>query len=230
MNGATRIRAISFDGDMTLWDFQKVMRHSLAIVLGELRRRVPGEATAGLTVDEMIRIRDAVAAELGGKVINLEEIRFQAFRRTIEFVGRADDALATGLNALYMKHRFEDIELYPDVIPALDSLRDYLVSGRQELATGSGSSHVFLSKWGRGLSRQAFWQIIKRYAQQADIRSHVSPHTLRHAFATHLLNHGADLRTLQMLLGHADLSTTQIYTHVATARLQEIHRQHHPRG
>lgn len=113
---------------------------------------------------------------------------------------------------------------------ALDSLRDYLVDGRQQLAGETASSDVFLSKRGRGMSRQAFWQIIKRYARLADIRNQVSPHTLRHAFATHLLNHGADLRTLQMLLGHADLSTTQIYTHVATARLQELHRKHHPRG
>ena len=80
------------------------------------------------------------------------------------------------------------------------------------------------------MSRQAFWQMIKKYALQIGIKSNVSPHTLRHAFATHLLNHGADLRTLQMLLGHADLSTTQIYTHVATMRLQEIHKKHHPRG
>jgi len=121
---------------MTLWDFQKVMRHSLAIVLGELRRRLPGEAAAGLTVDKMIQMRDGVAAQLRGKVINLEEIRFQAFRRTVEFVGRADDALATELNALYMKHRFEDIELYPDVIPALDSLREDFPIGL--LSNGNG--------------------------------------------------------------------------------------------
>jgi integrase/recombinase XerD len=80
------------------------------------------------------------------------------------------------------------------------------------------------------MSRQAFWQLVKRHASLTGIKTKVSPHTLRHAFATHLLNHGADLRTLQMLLGHADLSTTQIYTHVATARLQEIHKKHHPRG
>ena len=108
---------------MTLWDFEKVMRHSLSLALAELRRRVPGQSSSDLTIDKMIEIRNSVAAELKGKIVNLEEIRFHAFKRTVEFVGDADDALAGDLNTLYLKHRFEDIELYPDVIPTMDFLR-----------------------------------------------------------------------------------------------------------
>src|SRR5512138_1025242 len=102
---------------MTLWDFQKVMRHSLAITLDELRRRVPGKATADLTIDGMIEVRNTVAAELKGAPISLEDIRLRAFRRTLELVNCPDDTLAAELNALYLKHRFEDIEIYSDVIP-----------------------------------------------------------------------------------------------------------------
>jgi integrase/recombinase XerD len=113
---------------------------------------------------------------------------------------------------------------------AVDWLERYLTGARGELLGDAGSSAVFPGRAGRALTRQAFWYAIKRYAGQAGIHSHLSPHTLRHAFATHLLNHGADLRVVQMLLGHSDLSTTQIYTHVARERLNQLHRRHHPRG
>lgn len=107
----------------------------------------------------------------------------------------------------------------------------YLAGGRGELLAGHGQAPaLFVTRRGAGMTRQAFWALIRRYAQTAGIHKHLSPHTLRHAFATHLLNHGADLRVVQMLLGHSDLSTTQIYTHVARARLKDLHAQHHPRG
>ena len=121
--------------------------------------------------------------------------------------------------------------LVPFGAEAGDWLRRYLQEARPVLLEGKTCQEVFVGRHtGSGLTRQAFWSIIKRYAQLADIKVPLSPHTLRHAFATHLLNHGADLRVVQLLLGHADISTTQIYTHVARERLKSIHAQHHPRG
>ncbi len=113
---------------------------------------------------------------------------------------------------------------------AIDWIEQYLNSARPELLRKQITDAVFLSSRGMAMSRQAFWQIIKKYASLIGLKSDLSPHTLRHAFATHLINHGADLRTTQMLLGHSDLSTTQIYTHVAKQRLKSLHARHHPRG
>jgi integrase/recombinase XerD len=113
---------------------------------------------------------------------------------------------------------------------ALLWLQRYLAEARPDLVAKKANDWLFPSLRGQQMTRQTFWHRIKLYATRADIRSPLSPHTLRHAFATHLLNHGADLRVVQMLLGHADLTTTQIYTHVAQQRLQDLHSQHHPRG
>jgi integrase/recombinase XerD len=113
---------------------------------------------------------------------------------------------------------------------ALGWLHRYLAGARTELLKGIPSDVLFPSRRGTQMTRQTFWYRIKIYAQRAEIKKHLSPHTLRHAFATHLLNHGADLRVVQMLLGHSDLSTTQIYTHIAQQRMQELHEKHHPRG
>ena len=114
---------------------------------------------------------------------------------------------------------------------AIDWLRDYLEQARPALLQGRLSDHLFVTRDGSGMSRQMFWRIIKRHAMHAGIPTEkISPHTVRHAFATHLINHGADLRVVQMLLGHADISTTQIYTHVARERLKQLHQLHHPRS
>ena len=113
---------------------------------------------------------------------------------------------------------------------ALDWLARYLRHARPELLGMKASEVLFPSQRGRGMTRQTFWHRLKHWASVAGIEQALSPHTLRHAFATHLLNHGADLRVVQLLLGHSDLSTTQIYTHVAKARLQELHAEHHPRA
>ena len=113
---------------------------------------------------------------------------------------------------------------------ALSWLQRYFSVGRPELIGTADCSRVFITARKKGMTRQAFWYAIKRYAQLASIDQHVSPHTLRHSFATHLLNHGADLRVVQLLLGHSDLSTTQIYTHIAREGLKALHSKHHPRG
>jgi integrase/recombinase XerD len=113
---------------------------------------------------------------------------------------------------------------------ALTWIRRYMDDARAEILAGRRTDALFITSRGASMTRQAFWYLIRRYAALAGIRSGISPHTLRHAFATHLLNHGADLRVVQMLLGHADISTTQIYTHVARERLKQLHAKHHPRG
>lgn len=113
---------------------------------------------------------------------------------------------------------------------SLEHLRQYLSAARGNLLGDKQSTAVFITRRGKAMTRQAFWRNLRRYALIAGLNIDLSPHTLRHAFATHLLNHGADLRSVQMLLGHSSLSTTQIYTHVAAERLKSLHRQHHPRG
>ena len=113
---------------------------------------------------------------------------------------------------------------------AQDKLKRYLEESRHSLVKGKGGDELFVNRFGGKMTRQGFWKIIKRYALLADIKKNISPHTLRHSFATHLLERGADLRSVQQMLGHADISTTQIYTHVVRERLKEIYDKHHPRA
>lgn len=136
--------------------------------------------------------------------------------------------LRQGVVRLFGKGNKE--RLVPMGEEALSILEIYFKQARPELLTQGLNDVVFPSQRGQKMTRQTFWHRIKHYAQVAGIRSALSPHTLRHAFATHLLNHGADLRVVQLLLGHSDLSTTQIYTHIAKQRLHALHKEHHPRG
>lgn len=159
------------------------------------------------------------------------ELMYACGLRVSELVGLRFDQIHLGHGVIRMTGKGGRERLVPIGDDALDALHAYIEQARAELMARQGvSGYVFVTARGGPMTRQAFWYIVKRYAEVIGIRRPLSPHTLRHAFATHLLNHGADLRAVQMLLGHSDLSTTQIYTHVARARLQEIHSQHHPRG
>ncbi|GAK55981.1 tyrosine recombinase XerD subunit [Candidatus Vecturithrix granuli] len=113
---------------------------------------------------------------------------------------------------------------------AVHYITQYLNGARDELIAARYTDYLFVNRFGKAMSRQACWKIIKKYLKQADLSQNISPHTLRHSFATHLLEHGADLRSLQMMLGHSDIATTQIYTHVSTRRLKDVYDQYHPRA
>lgn len=158
------------------------------------------------------------------------ELLYASGLRVSELVGLklGEVSLTQGVVRVFGKGGKE--RLVPMGEECLEWLESYLADSRPALLAGRRDEAVFVTRRGAAMTRQAFWYLIKRYAQQAGIASTLSPHTLRHAFATHLLNHGADLRVLQMLLGHSDLSTTQIYTHVARERLKSLHAEHHPRG
>ena len=136
------------------------------------------------------------------------------------------------LNAGYLltTGKGEKERLVPVGLAARSALEEYLAHARSALARNRDNHYLFLSRLGDRMTRQAFWNIIKKRAFEAGIRANISPHTLRHSFATHLLENGADLRSVQMMLGHADLSTTQIYTHITRERLKRLHQELHPRG
>jgi integrase/recombinase XerD len=158
------------------------------------------------------------------------EVLYASGLRVSELVGLrlADLNLAGGILRVLGKGNKE--RLVPMGDAAVESLRIYLADGRPKLERRRVSPHLFLGRHGRGLTRQMFWQLLKRYVRAAGITKPVTPHTLRHSFATHLLERGADLRSVQMMLGHADIGTTQIYTHLTRAHLKAIYDKHHPRA
>ncbi|MBA1148967.1 site-specific tyrosine recombinase XerD [Ectothiorhodospiraceae bacterium WFHF3C12] len=158
------------------------------------------------------------------------EVLYATGLRVSELVGLQLDEVNGRQGVVRVQGKGGKERLVPVGDEALDWLQQYLRLGRPALLGRRQSPHVFVTGRGGAMTRQAFWYRIKHHAAQAGIRKPLSPHTLRHSFATHLLNHGADLRVVQLLLGHSDLSTTQIYTHVARQRLQALHAEHHPRG
>jgi len=169
-------------------------------------------------------------SELGRRDRAMLELLYATGLRVTELVGLrlVEVSLADGLVRVTGKGQKERV--VPVGEEARLWLERYCGQSRPGLLKGRSADALFVTRRGGPMTRQMFWKLIRRYALQADIRAPLSPHGLRHAFATHLLNHGADLRVVQMLLGHADISTTQIYTHVARERLQALHARHHPRG
>lgn len=185
-----------------------------------------------LTEDEVVRLLQApdVTTPLGQRDRTMLEVLYATGLRVSELVGLevARVSLSQGVVRVIGKGGKE--RLVPLGEEALDWITRYQASSRPELLQGRVCNALFVTRRGDAMTRQAFWYLIKRHALNVGIHKPLSPHVMRHAFASHLLNHGADLRVLQMLLGHSDLSTTQIYTHVARERLKEMHATHHPRG
>lgn len=167
---------------------------------------------------------------LGLRDRTMLEVLYASGLRVSELVGLKQEQLNMRQGLVRCIGKGNKERLVPLGEVALDWLQQYLYESRPGLLNGKVTDDLFPTRRGKAMTRQAFWYIIKRYAKQAQIEKSLSPHTLRHAFATHLINHGADLRVVQLLLGHSDLSTTQIYTHVAKQRLKQLHGQHHPRG
>ncbi len=192
------------------------------------RMRLPGTLTeaqveallAAPDTDEPLGLRDRAMLEL----------LYASGLRVSELVTLKSVHVGLSENVLRITGKGSKGRLVPFGVEASDWLTRYLGQARAQILGGQVSDALFVTGRGDAMSRQMFWKLVKKYALHAGITQHLSPHTLRHAFATHLLNHGADLRVVQMLLGHADISTTQVYTHVARERLRQLHEKHHPRG
>lgn len=183
-------------------------------------------------VDNLLAAPDSSTA-LGLRDKAMLEVLYACGLRVSELITLSLEQVNLNSGWLQITGKGHKTRLVPLGEYAAEELADYLTYGRGDLIAHLKSGNcqaVFLTAQGGYMTRQNFWYLIKKYAKIASIDKDLSPHTLRHAFATHLLNHGADLRSVQLLLGHSDLSTTQIYTHVATSRLQKLHAEHHPRG
>jgi integrase/recombinase XerD len=171
-----------------------------------------------------------VAKALGLRDRAMLELMYASGLRVSELVTLKSVHVSLGEGVLRVMGKGSKERLVPFGAEAADWLQRYLSQARAAILGAHASDALFVTARGTGMTRQMFWKLIKQHALKAGVRGALSPHTLRHAFATHLLNHGADLRAVQMLLGHADISTTTIYTHVARERLRQLHAQHHPRA
>jgi len=200
-----------------------------ALIESPKRGRSLPHSLAEADIEALLDAPD-LSAPLGQRDRAMLELMYASGLRVSEIISLQIDQLSIRRGLVRLIGKGNKERLVPFGEEALQWLDNYMGAARDELLKGLRCDAVFVTLRGASMTRQAFWYLIKRYALQAGIKGNLSPHTLRHSFATHLLNHGADLRVVQMLLGHSDLSTTQIYTHVAQERLKQLHQQHHPRG
>jgi integrase/recombinase XerD len=193
-----------------------------------LGRSLPKSITEA-SVEQLLNAPDTEQT-LGLRDRAMLEIMYATGLRVSELVRLLGVQVNLRQGALRVTGKGNKERLVPMGEEAMQWLQRYVKSARPALLGNASSQFLFVTRHGEPMTRQMFWHLIKRYARLAGIDQALSPHTLRHAFATHLLNHGADLRVVQLLLGHSNISTTQIYTHIARARLKELHARHHPRG
>ena len=201
---------------------------TLKLLAAKQALRVPKTLSEG-QVETLLGAPD-VATPLGLRDRTMLELMYASGLRVSELVTLKTVNLGLTEGALRVTGKGAKERLVPFGEEAHVWLERYLSSGRAAVLAGQSSEALFVTARGGPITRQMFWKLIKAHALKAGVTVPLSPHTLRHAFATHLLNHGADLRAVQMLLGHADISTTTIYTHVARERLKQLHAAHHPRG
>jgi len=201
---------------------------TLKLLSANQRRALPKTLTEA-QVEALLGAPD-LETPLGLRDRTMIELMYASGLRVSELVGLKSVHLGLNEGVLRVTGKGAKERLVPFGAVAHDWLRRYLAEARPLILNGQVSDALFVTARGGPMTRQMFWTLIKKHARTAGIQVALSPHTLRHAFATHLLNHGADLRVVQLLLGHADISTTTIYTHVARERLRQLHAQHHPRG
>ena len=211
-----------------LRDNRLLVDPTLKLLSAKQPQRLP-KSLSEAQVEALLQAPD-VETPLGLRDRAMLELLYASGLRVSELVDLPMLSLNLREGVLRVTGKGDKERLVPFGEEAGDWLQRYLAQARSELLGPHNSPSVFVTQRGSAMSRVMFWMLIKKYALLADIQVPISPHTLRHAFATHLLNHGADLRAVQMLLGHADISTTTIYTHVARERLKSLHAQHHPRG
>ena len=180
-------------------------------------------------VEQLLEAPD-LSTDIGIRDLAMIELMYASGLRVSELINIEFSQISLQQGVVRVIGKGSKERLVPFGEVALAAIERFINTARSQYLGTKSCDYLFVSSRGKQMTRQTFWYRLKFYAQQTSIKTNISPHTLRHAFATHLLSHGADLRTLQLLLGHSDLSTTQIYTHIAKERLQQIHAEHHPRG